>query len=389
MKKYALILCFLFTILKAEAQHSICIPYKKNNLWGICDTNGKVMVEPIYNAYSYFNIGKKTLITFTKNKKEIVYINAKLQPQLSNVYDSIRRATYSADGTFFIYNKRKMGLIENGKVLIQPIYDSLDFNSNNRIIARKNNLYGLISTSNKIIIPFLYVEVEPDWDGNQQADKKDSTYYWVAKNENETKYITDKKQKPVDYFYDDEEPMMVYEVPNGRDEENIKRENELRKKFASAKVVDILSYFFYVTNENGQMGVYDFYTKKIIVPLEFDSIIMHEDRERRDYAHYCTVYKNGKVGFYNGHIDLFSAKYDSINTDEMKRGFIFPSLNNLQGLNILTDEMDLNIKPKFRKIKYYNRFKVNEDWIFCLFEITDTLGNTYFMGENKIEYIAK
>jgi len=38
--------------------------------------------------------------------------------------------------------------------------------------------------------------------------------------------------------------MMVYEVPNGRDEENIKRENELRKKFASAKVVDILSYFF-------------------------------------------------------------------------------------------------------------------------------------------------
>jgi hypothetical protein len=51
--------------------------------------------------------------------------------------------------------------------------------------------------------------------------------------------------------------------------------------------------------------------------------------------------------------------------------------------------MDLNIKPTFSKIKYYNRFKVNEDWIFCLFEITDTLGNTYFMGENKKEYISK
>ena len=67
----------------------------------------------------------------------------------------------------------------------------------------------------------------------------------------------------------------------------------------------------------------------------------------------------------------------------------FHSINNLQGLNILTDEMDLNIKPTFSKIKYYNRFKVNEDWIFCLFEITDTLGNTYFMGENKKEYISK
>jgi hypothetical protein len=386
LKKYYLILCILVAIVKAEAQHSFCIPYKKNNLWGICDTNGKVMLAPTYNSFSTFCIGQNTLISFKKNSKIDVYLNGKLQPQLSNQFDSIKRASYSADGTFFIYNKGKMGLVENGKLQIQPIYDSLDFNNNNRIIAKKNKLYGLISTANKIIIPILYDEVEPDWDENQRAEKNSPSFYWVAKKGIKTQYITDAKQKPIDYFYDDEEPMMVYEVPNGREAENKNRENELEEEFATAKVVNILSSSFYVTNEDGLMGVYNYLTKNIIVPLEFDSIKMHEIR---DDANYCTVYKNGKVGFYNGYIDLFSVKYDSINTDEIERGFIFPSINNLQGLNILTDEMDLNIKPTFSKIKYYNRFKVNEDWIFCLFEITDTLGNTYFMGENKKEYFSK
>jgi hypothetical protein len=71
------------TLFKVEAQHSFCIPYYKKSLWGICDTNGKVLLEPKYNSFQSFCIGKKTLISFNKNKKVDVYMDAKLQPNLS------------------------------------------------------------------------------------------------------------------------------------------------------------------------------------------------------------------------------------------------------------------------------------------------------------------
>jgi hypothetical protein len=279
-----------------------------------------------------------------------------------------------------------MGLVENGKVLIEPMYDNLDFNNNNRIVAKKNNLCGLISTTNNIIIPFLYTEIEPDWEENRHAENKKSIYYWTAKNNIETKYISDIKQNRVVYYYDNDVPMMVYELPNGKEAENKKREIELGKQFASAKIVDVLSAYFYVTNKDGEMGVYNYFTKKIVVPLKFDSILLHEEIKN---ANYCTVYKNGKVGFYNADIELLSLQYDFIITTEIKRGLIFPVKNNLYGLNFLTDEMDLNIKPTYRMIKYHNRFLVKDDWIFNLFKITDALGRTYFMGENKKEYISK
>lgn len=188
MKKYVLFTLSIFFILQSVAQHSFCLPYNEKNKWGICDTNGNVLVKPVYTKVSTFSIGKETLISFVKNNKVVVYVNAKLKPTLSNVYDSIQRAPYSAEGTYFIYLNGKIGLVENGSVSFQPMYEYLDFNNNNRIFARKNNFLGLISTKNKIIIPFEFDEIDSDWNQNQYKEKTDSSYYWEASLKNDKKY---------------------------------------------------------------------------------------------------------------------------------------------------------------------------------------------------------
>lgn len=384
--KYLFVFTFLLLALKVNAQHACCLPYKKGDLWGICDTNSKVMVQPGFDSVSCFNIGKETLISFIKNKKAVVFINAILQPALSNKFDSIKRASYSAEGTFFIFNKGKMGLVENGKVIIQPMYDSLDFSSNNRIIAKKNNLLGLISTKNKIIIPFEYEQIEPDWSKNQRREKSDSLHYWEATSLTKNDFFADPIQPPVDYFYDDEIMLVKEGGSFDIDKKNKEKELALMKEFTYAKIVSAYSRLFYVKDIDGLMGVYDYYAKKIVVPMEFDSLMLNEEIEE---ANYCVVYKNGKAGFYNGKYELLSVTHDAINIDEIGRGIIFPIKNALYGMNFLSEDFDLNILPKYTKLEYHTRFKVNEDWYFVLFEAIDTEGNKFYVGENGVEYFSK
>ncbi|MBP6623685.1 MAG: WG repeat-containing protein [Chitinophagaceae bacterium] len=384
--KYLFILTFLLLNFKVNAKHACCLPYKKGNLWGICDTNAKVIVQPLYSTVNCFNIGKETLIAFIKNKKAVVYINAILQPILSHKFDSIQRASFSAEGTFFIFNKGKMGLVENGKIIFQPMYDSLDFTTNNRIIAKKNNLVGLISTTNKIIIPFQYEQIKLDWYKNQHREKSDSLYYWEAKGLTTDDSFVDPIQPPVDYFYDDEIMLVKEGGSFDIDKKNKQKELALMKEFTYAKIVSAYSRLFYVKDINGQMGVYDYYAKKIVVPMEFDNLMMNEEIEQ---ANYCVVYRNGKAGFYNGLHELLSVTYDAINIDEIGRGIIFPIKNALYGMNFLSEDMDLNILPKYSSLKYHARFKVNEDWYFVLFEAIDTKGNKFYVGENGLEYFSK
>lgn len=386
MKKYVLFTLSIFFILQSVAQHSFCLPYNEKNKWGICDTNGNVLVKPVYTKVSTFSIGKETLISFVKNNKVVVYVNAKLKPTLSNVYDSIQRAPYSAEGTYFIYLNGKIGLVENGSVSFQPMYEYLDFNNNNRIFARKNNFLGLISTKNKIIIPFEFDEIDSDWNQNQYKEKTDSSYYWEASLKNDKKYFTDKLQKPVDYFYDDEILLVKEGGSTNSDLENRKVELELSKLFESPKIVSAYSRLFYVKNAEGQMGVYNNYTKKLIVPITFDSVIMNEEIEN---ANYSIVYKNGKVGFYNAAIELLSITYDSIDISQIHRGIIFPIKDNLYGLNFLSEELELNIKPTYRMLTYYGRFLVNKDWVFTIYHAIDTNGNSFYIGENGLEYHSR
>jgi hypothetical protein len=371
---------------QVEAHHSYCLPYNDSNKWGICDTNGNVLVKPVYSKVSTFSIGKETLISFVKNNKVVVYVNAKLKPTLSNVYDSIQRAPYSAEGTYFIYLNGKIGLVENGSVSIKPMYEYLDFNNNNRIFARKNNFLGLISTKNEIIIPFEFDEIDSDWNQNQHKESNDSTYNWEASIKNERQSFTDKLQKPVDYFYDDE-ILLVKEGGNNNSElKNRKVELELSKRFVSPKIVSAYSSLFYVKNAEGQMGVYNNYTKNLIVPIAFDSVLMDEEIEN---ANYCVVYKKGKVGFYNASIELLSITYDSIDISQIRRGIIFPIKNNLVGLNFLSKDIELAIKPSFRKLTYFGRFLVNKDWVFTIYHATDTNGNSFYIGENGLEYHSR
>lgn len=201
-----------------------------------------------------------------------------------------------------------------------------------------------------------------------------------------TKNITDKLQKPVDYFYDDEILLVKEGGSTNSDLENRKVELELSKLFESPKIVSAYSRLFYVKNAEGQMGVYNNYTKKLIVPITFDSVIMNEEIEN---ANYSIVYKNGKVGFYNAAIELLSITYDSIDISQIHRGIIFPIKDNLYGLNFLSEELELNIKPTYRMLTYYGRFLVNKDWVFTIYHAIDTNGNSFYIGENGLEYHSR
>ena len=59
---------------------------------------------------------------------------------------------------YTIYESKKYGYIEDGDTLIQPQYEALSrpCEGYTILIAKKGNNYGIISTENKILVPFNY-----------------------------------------------------------------------------------------------------------------------------------------------------------------------------------------------------------------------------------------
>ncbi len=149
-----------------------------------CNKNKNCKTDIVYNKFGQVIITKA-------NEKEVETMKIRYE-----LMDTLHSDKYVAVKMFVDEQVKGFHLIEAGayKLVTSAAYQSitpLDVNGNLRV--RKDNLWGLIDTAGKVILPPTYLEIRKPGEG-----------FYAVKNENEKYGFIDKKSKiQIPFEYDD------------------------------------------------------------------------------------------------------------------------------------------------------------------------------------------
>lgn len=164
-----------------------------NDKYGYIDNTGKLIIPCVYEFGDDFYPNGQTLVTDLKGNKMSI-------DSMGNVI--IKRA--GIDGWYYnnekqyyskLYENKKIGLIrDDGKIIINPIYDEINFNNASKTIIAKdyNNKFGVLDLNGKIIIPFEYDSCNGYSEGLYLFGKKDKYGFVNKKGDIEIPFEYDK-----------------------------------------------------------------------------------------------------------------------------------------------------------------------------------------------------
>lgn len=166
MKRFIIsIFLFLFchSILTAQKQQRILVPYKKGAITGLSDTLGNVIVKLKFDKvidfnYYYDNKNRKTTSLFYvvhNGKKLIVDELNKVSPVNYKVYDSIWLTDFSREH-LNVEKGGKNGVLFKNKILIPCKYDNIASIDNNSFEVEIDTKKGIINSAGKLIVPVVY-----------------------------------------------------------------------------------------------------------------------------------------------------------------------------------------------------------------------------------------
>ena len=80
-------------------------------------------------------------------------------------------------GSITIEKNNKHGLVDKtGTILVPPIYDDIHHVSDNIMIVKQNEKYGLINTNAQKITAIEYDQIDGGWDGDKTLIKNENHY---------------------------------------------------------------------------------------------------------------------------------------------------------------------------------------------------------------------
>lgn len=348
MKKIIFIAIFLVSLITNAQLKDILVPYRKASLWGFSDTNGKIVITPVYDSVTLFshvyNREKRVFIKYCKvfqnNKAGMLSSDNKL---LFPIQYTDFKFEYQSDRFIITDANGKMGLLDFNKVYLPIEFESIKGIRNESYVIQKNGKIGLADYYGKIVIPMVYDQLN-------FVSRDDKLCKWKVVNEQETKYVF----TPV--FNEDENTLYSSAVGVGdmvdndtstqdeltakydwiskhpkfdyafifRDEKtypykygflNSKSKNTF--KGMKSKVDFLFDYFDYKTqsqhfvlklSNDDKYGIVD-ETGTIIVPTQYDRI--EGDRKK------CTLIKDDLLGYYFPKSNqFFEAKYKGTTDSE-------------------------------------------------------------------------
>ena len=175
---------------------------KKDGKYGITNSDGKIVVEPKYadidilgkdNKSGFIvkdDSGKYGIIDYSNNEvlqikydsiekiygndlyvvtveKKQKVVNKQNEDVLTDGFDSIKQILTTQENAVIYVKDNKYGVMNiSGKVLIEAQYDKLEEAKTGIFIAQKDNKYGIINTNKEEKIPFEYNSIIY----NQKAD---------------------------------------------------------------------------------------------------------------------------------------------------------------------------------------------------------------------------
>lgn len=286
----------------------------KNHKYGIINEFGKEIVKPEYDTLEHPEEDYHESEIFEgKNKNHITLLDKrgnKICDRIKDYSFNFSRLENKVQRVYIILNlKNQYGVVDKeGKIIIPFIYDEIqDFYGTANTIVKLKGKFGLVSSNNKIVLP-IECESIMTWD--------DLDYYIIKKNNKSG--IIDKNLKPVlNFNYQDLSPCFY-------DDQN----RFIAKKDNKYGVIDrrgsIIIPFEYNEMSNwveyGPGSDYHFVTKnkkkglitkegKIVIPTIYDSLFYNDENT-------IILSKDGKYGVVTiQNKSVIPFNYDKIYTD--------------------------------------------------------------------------
>ncbi|GEM_PF-686091 len=383
-------LLFLLSVTTVFSQNTkkneLLLPYRDGNLWGLCDTLGKVKVKPFTTGMVDFmttppNFKGKYVI---KKNGKISIIDQHKRALLAEMnLDSVKMFLLSKD--IFAYKNNKMGVIRNFKMLIPVQYDKISFDANESYVVEKGGKQGLINSKGKWIIPIAYTTIYESWKKNREGNR--DKFYWVARDEKSDG--TENEVGFTDSIVLGEETPEWYNPPIAGMKIQITEEEENRSKRIEEKYGEVVSYSINTNTASIDMYIVKMSTGYGVYSVDQDKIILKSDTSievcglNNGYTTFL-MKKNGQMGLIDetGKV-LLDFEYDTI--EKEWGGICMLKKENKKGLFVL-NSIYKGVKPKYKEIKILDTIPVSETWQFGLFEVTTMNGKKGLLGENGVEY---
>lgn len=324
-------------ITKAIYEKIESVPYKegeilvqKDGKQGVINSKGAKLVEEKYDSiigdgyYNQIDYKEAGYIVGTKTGDKYLfgYLDKNGKQVLNNEFDEIVRLNQiEGEDVYLITTKAgKKGLIKNGEVVLENVYDQLEYDTTTDLIKLKqNDLYGVTDLSGKTILPIEFKEISYigiyiagtkanqviNYDRNGQEVQ--NIYKKVIATGNENYFITVGQNN-------------LYGIINKNGVETT------TNKYTYIEY--LIGEYFAAYNEENKIGVIDHYGNivlginyNLVQPIKGTNMIQVSDTESGILEIYSAnieqiaVMKNAKLYIYNDYIKIVSdteTKYISL-----------------------------------------------------------------------------
>jgi len=284
--------------------HDNLIRVTLNNKCGVLDYNGKEVIPCKYEAMVDFN---KYYIILIVNGKDSLIKRSNNKVLLSNYYRIyFNNNKIIAIKKHYSINYEKEEIYDNNLNLIIPLsYDYIRYVNDDCIYIKKNGKHGVVNSSNKILIPFMYDNLSRLRIYDEKTRKfKKSDLFVVYKNG--LYGCIDKNNKiiiPIVYdklLSDFREGLMAVEKNNGVGFIDINNNVVIPFKYNTSLNCESNCFEFInglaIVNKNESVGVIN---KKgeVVVPIIYDNIILSYSNiigVSKEYKFKFVDVKNGK-----------------------------------------------------------------------------------------------
>lgn len=255
---------------------------QKDNKYGVINLNGLKLVDTKYDQVAtdgYYSEDKGYVEAgfIVSNKTEegyrYGYIDYKGKERLSTEYNDLERITAENTPYLIAAKNGKYGLYKNGKELIKPEYQAIEYEENGAIIIQKNELYGIAQLNGKIKVEPKYTHLDQNGIYLYAQNEEENTVYDANGNKmdinfNKAVYLTENEIYKISTMLNNN--ITYYGIENSEGQTLVNTEYKYLEYIFNDK--------FIAQNEKGKYGVIDS-NGKTQIKFEYDLIQKIKDKK--------------------------------------------------------------------------------------------------------------
>ena len=334
---------------------------KENNLSGVIDRSGNILIEPTYEEIRIPNPEKAVFVCYVENDSKVLNQNNEEMFSEYELVEPIRLKNVESDlmyekSVLEYYQNGKYGLIDfEGKQITEPIYDSIDSlpYKEGELLVSQEGKTGVINIKGNLMVDISYGSIEVDGYYKDENKYKYAGYITsITTNEGyRYGYVNYKGQKVLENEYneisrindiDDDENAYLISAKNGQYGVIKNKEQILNNEYQSIRYDGTNNLF--VIEKSRKFGVADINGNVIIEPtynqIDITGAYLYAQNEQG-----TTIFNsNGTEANINTNISI-------LNTDSDKYKI---RINNENGskYGVINESGEQVIEEKYNYIEY-------------------------------------